>query len=280
MSVAVLWGLTGGSPSVQAKPVGSAAVSTDQNEETAASAALAAIRQDLAAGRLSQPAVWNAMVRIDEFRRLWPTNMAVVPLAYQWAAAYQQQVEDWLAQGELAAAAMALEQLWTLVPLSNGLDRLQHRLDRALLLQGQTPPAFMAPGYPLSTAGEEETPVVVRLDYRPLGMAVHDEFRSHYEDNSPPLAEFLLDANLVELRDQSIQTLMAPLCQAIVDNQASVIVHAEDRVDYRWLTVRITLCVRRINEHFRLRHSYQQQDGAPMISLHPARAASLLPAPE
>lgn len=256
-------------------------VTTPVTMDLSASAALGLIRQDLAVGRLSQPPGLNAMVRIDEFRRRWPTDMAVVPLAYQWATAYQQQVAYWLETGELAAAASGLEQLWELVPLTQGLDALQQRFDQARLLAEQVAALTAeSAALPLATASTLETPVAMLLDYRLLDATVHNEFRSPYEDNSPPLAEFSLDAELVELRDRSIREAMAPLCQAIVDNQASVIVHAEDRVDYRWLTVRITLCVRRINEGFRLRHSYRQHDGAPMISLHPARAESLLPDPE
>lgn len=98
------------------------------------------------------------------------------------------------------------------------------------------------------------------------------------EEQSKPIADFDLDQELIDGREtRQIRTALSPICQEIIDNEASVVLHTRNTQDYRWLTVRLTLCVRRIDKNFRLRHSHQQvADETPSISLHPGRSMSLL----
>lgn len=97
-------------------------------------------------------------------------------------------------------------------------------------------------------------------------------------EKSAPIASYPLPAAMIENKDAEIVNTLEPICQAIVKNDASVVIHTVEQSDYRWLTVRLTLCLRRIDKDFRLRHSYQvaEQDGKPSISLHPPRDVSLL----
>ncbi len=98
------------------------------------------------------------------------------------------------------------------------------------------------------------------------------------EETSKPIADFDLNQELIDGREtRQIRTALQPICQEIIDNEASVVLHTRTTQDYRWLTVRLTLCVRRIDKNFRLRHSHQQvADQEPSISLHPGRSMSLL----
>jgi colicin import membrane protein len=98
------------------------------------------------------------------------------------------------------------------------------------------------------------------------------------EETSKPIADFDLNQELIDGREtREIRTALQPICQEIIDNEASVVLHTRTTQDYRWLTVRLTLCVRRIDKNFRLRHSHQQvAEQAPSISLHPGRSMSLL----
>ncbi|GAA6135154.1 hypothetical protein NBRC116188_19440 [Oceaniserpentilla sp. 4NH20-0058] len=98
------------------------------------------------------------------------------------------------------------------------------------------------------------------------------------EETSKPIAGFNLDQELIEDREtREIRTALEPICQEIINNDASVVLHTQSTQDYRWLTVRLTLCVRRIDKGFRLRHSHQQvADASPSISLHPGRGSALL----
>ncbi len=98
------------------------------------------------------------------------------------------------------------------------------------------------------------------------------------EEKSAPIATYPLPAAMIDKKDADIVNTLEPICQAIVKNDASVVVHTVEQSDYRWLTVRLTLCLRRIDKGFRLRHSHQAaaQDGKPFISLHPPRDVSLL----
>jgi len=98
------------------------------------------------------------------------------------------------------------------------------------------------------------------------------------EETSKAIADFDLEQNLIDDRQtRQIRTALEPICQEIINNEASVVLHTRSTQDYRWLTVRLTLCVRRIDKNFRLRHSHQQvADEAPSISLHPGRSMSLL----
>ncbi|EAT11600.1 hypothetical protein HF888_03525 [Bermanella marisrubri] len=92
-----------------------------------------------------------------------------------------------------------------------------------------------------------------------------------------PIAEFALNQALIDGRERGeIRDELEPICQEILDNQASVVLNTRSLQDYRWLTVRLTLCVRRLDKSFRLRHSFNQvPDTEPYISLHPGRSMSL-----
>lgn len=99
------------------------------------------------------------------------------------------------------------------------------------------------------------------------------------EEESAPIATYPLDNDHLTNRDrEAMAKSLVPVCKAIVDNDASVVVHAEDKAAYRWLTVRLTLCLRHEDKSFRLRHSYQSADAGsePYIALHPARDVSLI----
>lgn len=98
------------------------------------------------------------------------------------------------------------------------------------------------------------------------------------QENREALANYTLAGEKVSARNRAIKKDLAPICQAILDNGASVVLHALSKSDYRWLTVRLTLCTRKLDSGFRLRHSYQQiaEGKDPFVSLHPARTSSLL----
>src|SRR5690554_2404948 len=98
------------------------------------------------------------------------------------------------------------------------------------------------------------------------------------EENSEPIASYPIAAEQIRQRDRGIAETLQPICQAIVDNDASVVVHTENKSDYRWLIVRLTLCLRQADSNFRLRHSYQEGlvEGEPVINLHSSREVSLL----
>lgn len=98
------------------------------------------------------------------------------------------------------------------------------------------------------------------------------------EETSKPIAGFDLDQELIDGREtREIRTALEPICQEIINNDASVVLRTQTTSDYRWLTVRLTLCVRRLDKGFRLRHSHQQvADTTPSISLHPGRESALL----
>ena len=96
--------------------------------------------------------------------------------------------------------------------------------------------------------------------------------------SSKAIADFNLDQNLIDNREtREIRSALGPICKEIIDNQASVVLNTRSKQDYRWLTLRLTLCVRRIDKGFRLRHSHKEvAEGQPSISLHPGRSMSLL----
>lgn len=105
------------------------------------------------------------------------------------------------------------------------------------------------------------------------------ELWSQAEEDSAPIASYPLPAEPLTKRDRdAIAKALQPICKAIVDNKASIVVHTQDKGDYRWLAVRLTLCLRPLDKDFRLRHSHQADttDDEPFITLHPARSASLL----
>ncbi len=92
------------------------------------------------------------------------------------------------------------------------------------------------------------------------------------------IADFDLNQDLIDNREtKGIRSALSPICKEIIDNDASVVLNTRSKQDYRWLTVRLTLCVRRIDKGFRLRHSHNEvADDSPSISLHPGRSMSLL----
>jgi colicin import membrane protein len=92
------------------------------------------------------------------------------------------------------------------------------------------------------------------------------------------IASFDIQQELLDNHSSNdIRPTLVPICQEILDNEASVVLHTMSKADYRWLTVRLTLCVRRLDKGYRLRHSYQQATSdQPSISLHPGRSVSLL----
>lgn len=98
------------------------------------------------------------------------------------------------------------------------------------------------------------------------------------EVESKSIADFNLDQDLIDNREtREIRSALGPICKEIIDNEASVVLNTRNKQDYRWLTVRLTLCVRRIDKGFRLRHSHKEvAEGQPSISLHPGRSMSLL----
>lgn len=100
---------------------------------------------------------------------------------------------------------------------------------------------------------------------------------SEAEESSEPLASYPVSDQLLQDRDRAIAAALEPVCKAIIENDASVVVHTADKADYRWLTVRLTLCLRRLDKDFRLRHSHQDlADTAPFVTLHPSREVSLV----
>ena len=236
--------------------------SSELSSELSADEMLALITADLKANRFDSPGMTSAMYRIDQFRQQWPYDFRVVPLAYQWAEASRRQAEVRLEQGDHQAARQIAEQLWALVPLTPGLEDLQQQLDLKAPAQDMPADALLASD-------------VLIPDYVQVDAGVHRQFRNLEDDNSPALASLELDAEMVDDRNSDIEDVLRPICEAAVAREASAIVHAEDRVDYRWLMVRLTLCVRRVDREFRLRHSFRQIDGSPAITLHPPRAAIL-----
>lgn len=98
------------------------------------------------------------------------------------------------------------------------------------------------------------------------------------EETSPALATYPLPPEMISSRDRSgIKDKLTPICKAIIDDEASIVLHAESKSDYRWLAVRLTLCTRRLDSGFRLRHSFQEEAGSePFISLHPGRNSALI----
>ncbi|OUX67017.1 MAG: hypothetical protein CBE36_01055 [Oceanospirillaceae bacterium TMED276] len=98
------------------------------------------------------------------------------------------------------------------------------------------------------------------------------------KEESDAIAEYTVPPEALQSKDRAIAEKMGDICQKMVDEDASVVVHSAGKSDYRWLAVRLTLCARRIDRGYRLRHSYQPVDeGEPVIvALHPPRDSSLL----
>ncbi|CCK75211.1 MAG: hypothetical protein KBT75_03650 [Oleispira antarctica] len=96
-------------------------------------------------------------------------------------------------------------------------------------------------------------------------------------ETSQAIASYPLAQDKISNRDRDISQDLVPICKAIIDNDASIVLHADSKGDYRWLTVRLTLCTRRLDPSFRLRHSfYNETTNEPFITLHPARSTALL----
>ncbi|MBE0482693.1 MAG: hypothetical protein IBX52_04245 [Bacterioplanes sp.] len=96
-------------------------------------------------------------------------------------------------------------------------------------------------------------------------------------ETSEPIASYPISFVKLNNRDRGLTDDMINICRAIIDEDASVVIHTPDANDYRWLTVRLTLCLRRLDDSFRLRHSHQASNsGEAFLTLHPARSVSLL----
>jgi colicin import membrane protein len=96
-------------------------------------------------------------------------------------------------------------------------------------------------------------------------------------ETSSALASYPLPQDKISNRDRAIRQDLVPICKAIIDNDASIVLHAASKSDYRWLTVRLTLCTRRLDSTFRLRHSFDMVDSSePFMTLHPARNTALI----
>ena len=96
-------------------------------------------------------------------------------------------------------------------------------------------------------------------------------------ETSSPIASYPLSQDKIANRNRDISEDIAPICEAIIDNNASIVLHTSSKADYRWLTVRLTLCTRRLDASFRLRYSYQPlSNEKPFMTLHPARNTALI----
>ncbi len=98
------------------------------------------------------------------------------------------------------------------------------------------------------------------------------------KEDSSAIVEYTVPESALQTKDRQIAEKMGDVCQRMVDEDASLVVHSANKSDYRWLAVRLTICARRIDRSFRLRHSYQAVgEGEPVVvALHPPRDSSLL----
>lgn len=97
------------------------------------------------------------------------------------------------------------------------------------------------------------------------------------KETSAPIASYPLAQDKIANRNRDISGDLEPICKAILDNDASIVLHTNTKADYRWLTVRLTLCTRRLDAGFRLRHSFQAENSeGPFMTLHPARNTALI----
>jgi colicin import membrane protein len=96
--------------------------------------------------------------------------------------------------------------------------------------------------------------------------------------NTKAIKTYEVPADSLANRDRKVADKMGDICQVMVDKDASVVVTTVSKSDYRWLAVRLTLCARRLDSGYRLRHSYQPlaKGGTPTVALHPPRESSLL----
>jgi colicin import membrane protein len=118
-----------------------------------------------------------------------------------------------------------------------------------------------------SLAQEKTTPIRIAQE-TPIGNGV---------ETSSPIASYPLSQDKISDRDRGIRQDLVDICKAIIDEDASIVLHADNKGDYRWLTVRLTLCTRRLDPSFRLRHSFDNKTtNKPFIALHPSRSRALL----
>ncbi|TNC93022.1 hypothetical protein [Thalassolituus sp.] len=97
-------------------------------------------------------------------------------------------------------------------------------------------------------------------------------------EESAPIARYDVPAPALSSKDRGIADQMGDICQKMVDEDASVVIHTDSKSDYRWLAVRLTLCGRRIDRGYRLRHSHEPLAAGetPNVTLHPPRTSSLV----
>jgi colicin import membrane protein len=96
-------------------------------------------------------------------------------------------------------------------------------------------------------------------------------------ETSNAIASYPLPQDKISNRDRGISQDLVPICKAILDEDASIVLHTDSKGDYRWLTVRLTLCIRRLDPSFRLRHSFDNEmTSQSFVTLHPARSNALL----
>jgi colicin import membrane protein len=96
-------------------------------------------------------------------------------------------------------------------------------------------------------------------------------------ETSTPIASYPLPQDKISNRDRGISQDLVPICKAILDENASIVLHTDSKGDYRWLTVRLTLCIRRLDPDFRLRHSFDNEiTSESFITLHSARSTALM----
>jgi len=225
---------------------------------------LAKIKQQLADAELSPDGLHDVMFSVDQYRRDYPQDWRILPLLYRWAELSMMQMQRLFEDGQEAPLQQGLKQLWWLAPLQPGLAELQQRVDQRT--DWADPVAQNTGKADVSNGGAAYDESVI-----------HSRFRDTRKDNSPPLAVYPVDEQLLTSRDRTIEQQLEPVCREIVRQQASVILHLKERMDYPWLMVRLTLCVRRLDSDFRLRHSLRLTDGDPQLGLHPTRDFSLQP---
>jgi colicin import membrane protein len=96
-------------------------------------------------------------------------------------------------------------------------------------------------------------------------------------ETSTAIASYPLPQDKISNRDRGISQDLVPICKAILDENASIVLHTDSKGDYRWLTVRLTLCIRRLDPDFRLRHSFDNEmTSESFITLHSARSTALM----
>lgn len=219
---------------------------------------LDAIQADLDGGRLSLPVGRNAMEKIDLFRQQWPADLRIVPFAYRWSAGQLAAAEHAYLYADYGRLQQLLDQLWWLTPEAPGLEALQNRVDQDSRVI-----------WPAATDPAKQTVKALALDaYQPLAARISSTDPKAADRNVEILATHELDAARVMDRDKTLEESLRPFCKALIEHQADVRVEAASRDDYSWLTVRLTLCARRLDPNFRMRHHFVQQAGTPRLQLY------------